>query len=170
MNCRDIDELVPRYLEGEASDEERLAFEGHVASCAQCAESLEAFKEIDTSLVRMKETLPSWKRAEARFMRSTSSGARRPALSLIWNTPVVCGLLFVVLGVVLFIQGRPLAYGMEIVGSRLSVAQHEIGLAVARFLSDMQSLDLAVLVSLCLILTVIPLVAFGFAVQRFGRR
>lgn len=170
MNCRDIDELVPRYLDGEVSDEERLALERHVASCAQCAESLEASREIDASLVCLREVIPSWKRAEARFVRATSTGKRRPLLSLIWNAPVVCGLLFVVLGIVLFIRGRPLAYGMEIFDSRLADSLDSLGQSIARLLSGIQSLDLAVLVSLCLILTVIPLVAFGFAVQRFGRR
>jgi anti-sigma factor RsiW len=170
MNCRDIDELAARYIEGEASDEERLALERHVASCAGCRESLAAFEELESSLLRLKETIPPWKRAEKRLMRATSAGRERSSLKLIWNPPVLCGLLFVVLGIVLFIQGRPLAYGMEILGSGLGNAVDQLGLGVARFFSEMQSLDLALLVSLCLIVTVIPLVLFGFAVQRFGRR
>jgi len=170
MNCRDIDELSARYFDGDLSDEERFALERHVAFCPGCRESLEAFEELESSLVRLKETIPPWNRAEARLVRTLNPGTDRSAGRLVWNPPVICGLLFVVLGIVLFIQGRPLAYGMEILGSGMSGAFDRLGFAVVRFIADLQGLSLPLLVWLVLIVTVMPLVAFGFAVRRFGRR
>ncbi len=170
MNCRDFDELAARRLEGVASEEEILALERHAASCAHCRASLAEFDELERSLVSLKETIPPWNRAEARLMRSTSRRAPHPLLGLIWNPPVVCGLLFVVLGLVLSARSRSLAYGSGIVGSGLLEAVNGLGLGIARLFSNMGRLDFATLAALGLALTVVPLVAFGFAMQRFGRR
>jgi anti-sigma factor RsiW len=170
VNCRDFDELAARCLEGDATAEERLIVKEHAASCARCRESLATFEELERSLTGLKETIPPWRLAEARLVRSMSAGDEHPLLKLIWNPPVVCGLLFVVLGAVLLMQARPLASGTELLGSEMINAMNGLGVGLGRLLATMQRIDLATLVALAVFVTLAPLASFGFAVQRFGRR
>ena len=59
--CREIVDLVTDYLEGRLSEEERLAFEDHIASCSGCRAYLDQMRttiELAGSLDRIEPPPP----------------------------------------------------------------------------------------------------------------
>ena len=46
MNCQDYKGLMMGYLDNELGQEQREAFEKHLAACSQCAKELEEFKKL----------------------------------------------------------------------------------------------------------------------------
>jgi predicted anti-sigma-YlaC factor YlaD len=46
MTCQDHKDLMMAYLDDELDDEQRRAFEAHLASCGDCAKDLEEFKKL----------------------------------------------------------------------------------------------------------------------------
>jgi anti-sigma factor RsiW len=46
MTCRDHRDLMMAYLDDELSDDQRRAFEAHLASCPDCARDLEEFGKL----------------------------------------------------------------------------------------------------------------------------
>lgn len=46
MTCRNYKELMMGYLDNELDDEQRKAFEEHVASCGECRKELEQFRQL----------------------------------------------------------------------------------------------------------------------------
>ncbi len=54
ITCREFEEFVLRYLEGELSDRQRSVFEWHLRLCRECREYLAAYKrtlEITTAVM-----------------------------------------------------------------------------------------------------------------------
>jgi anti-sigma factor RsiW len=169
MNCHEIEELFPRYLDGEVSVGEREEIERHAAACAQCRESLAAFGALERSLAGLRNATPPWERAQARFAERTGLGRTRSIAAFVFDAPFLCGLAFVALGIVLFIRRELLVSGMQVMGVRLADSLNWVSQSLSASLSGLASLDTAVLLSISVVLTALPLVAFGFAVQRFGR-
>jgi hypothetical protein len=170
MKCHEIEELLPRYCDGDCAETDRREIERHVASCQRCRESLESFEAIERSLIDLRGAVPSWKRAEARFIERTGAGRARSVAALLFNAPVAAGLAFVVCGLVLLGRGRLLSSGIELVGERLANWLDSFSRYLSQVLSAMGGFEVAALLSVCVIVTAFPLVAFGLAVQRFGRR
>jgi len=46
MTCQDHKDLMMAYLDDELNDEQKVAFELHLASCADCAKDLEEFRKL----------------------------------------------------------------------------------------------------------------------------
>jgi predicted anti-sigma-YlaC factor YlaD len=46
MTCQDHKDLMMAYLDDELNDEQKRAFEAHLASCGDCAKDLEEFKKL----------------------------------------------------------------------------------------------------------------------------
>ena len=46
MTCQDYKDLMMAYLDNELDDEQRRAFEEHLASCPQCAQELKEFEKL----------------------------------------------------------------------------------------------------------------------------
>lgn len=46
MTCQDHKDLMMAYLDDELNDEQKRAFEAHLASCGDCARDLEEFKKL----------------------------------------------------------------------------------------------------------------------------
>jgi predicted anti-sigma-YlaC factor YlaD len=46
MTCQDHKDLMMAYLDDELNDEQKVAFELHLASCADCAKDLQEFKKL----------------------------------------------------------------------------------------------------------------------------
>lgn len=46
MTCQDHKDLMMAYLDDELNDEQKRAFEAHLASCSDCAKDLEEFKKL----------------------------------------------------------------------------------------------------------------------------
>ena len=46
MTCQDHKDLMMAYLDDELNDEQKRAFEAHLASCGDCARDLEEFRKL----------------------------------------------------------------------------------------------------------------------------
>lgn len=46
MTCQDYKDSMMAYLDNELNDEQKRAFEAHLASCPRCTEELEEFKRL----------------------------------------------------------------------------------------------------------------------------
>jgi predicted anti-sigma-YlaC factor YlaD len=46
MTCQDHKDLMMAYLDNELDDEQKRAFEGHLASCPECTRDMEEFKKL----------------------------------------------------------------------------------------------------------------------------
>jgi len=58
MTCRQFEELLSSYLEGELAAAEKKEFEAHLASCSACAELFSAFRETQEALSGFPEAEP----------------------------------------------------------------------------------------------------------------
>ena len=83
-----IEELLPRYIEGDLTSEERRAVDEHLSSCDDCREALGLYSSLERALVAFKRERPSSKQTYARIERrlpldhvfSPVSLLRNPAL------------------------------------------------------------------------------------------
>ena len=55
MTCREFADFIADFLDGALPDPERLAFEGHLGRCANCARYLESYR---TSVALGKRAFP----------------------------------------------------------------------------------------------------------------
>ena len=74
--CREVVELVTRYLEGALAEEERERFEGHIGACPHCSRYLEQFRQTIAATGRLREDdiAPEAKEALLGAFRSWKAG------------------------------------------------------------------------------------------------
>jgi anti-sigma factor RsiW len=58
MNCNEIENLLPAYLENLLSPEEKKNIEGHLASCPRCSRAYEALKKTEEIVQDLTEVEP----------------------------------------------------------------------------------------------------------------
>jgi anti-sigma factor RsiW len=170
MNCNRIEELLVQYLEGDLPDDERRAVDAHLESCTECRRSLEAFMGLEESLANLKETVPPWKTAEARFVRGAGLGQRRWLAASVLNAPVFAGLSFVALGVVLFLRGDVLFPAIRSLGTRFAASFDSLAQSLARFFADAAGMNVTLLVAIYGLLTFALMCGTSALVFRFGRK
>jgi hypothetical protein len=83
MNCSEIEERLSAYVDGEADAGERAALEGHLATCADCARSLEGLRLQDRDLDAAFSPLRAEAEAMAGRVIARLPGARR-ARPVLW--------------------------------------------------------------------------------------
>jgi len=170
MNDKHVEELIPRYLDKDLNDDERSMVAAHLASCEACRSSLKTFAALEKSLVELGATVPSWKTAEARFGRRFGFERRKPLASLVFNAPVLLGLSFVALGVVLFLRGRLLLLSIDSLGPRFSVPLAGFVEVFSRWFAAVAGTDLTVLLWIYGLLTLTILYVGSEIVAGFGRK
>jgi anti-sigma factor RsiW len=170
MSCKRIEELLVHYVEGDLSAEECATVDEHLASCAECRASLETFMALEESLGALRETVPSWKKAEARFSRRAGLPKRRWIPELVFNAPVIAGLSFVVLGVVLFLRGSVLFPAIGSLGPRFAASFDGFVRDLSRLFADAAGLNVIVLVAIYGVLTLALMCGTSAIVFRFGRK
>ncbi len=170
MNCNRIEDLLVPYLEGGLSEDERRAVEAHVDSCAECRRSLEAFTALEESLGELRETIPSWKTAEARFVRRAGFDGRRSIPRLVFNAPVMAGFSFVALGIVLFLQGDVLFPAIRSLGPRFAASFDSVVRDLSRLFEEAAGMNVTVLVATYGLLTFLLMCGTSAFVFRFGRK
>ncbi|MFA4948928.1 MAG: zf-HC2 domain-containing protein [Candidatus Krumholzibacteriia bacterium] len=170
MNCNRIEELLVQYLEGDLSANERRTVDAHVASCAKCRRSLETFMSLEESLGTLKETVPSWKTAEARFSRRAGLEKRRSIPAFVFNAPFVAGLSFVALGVVLFLRGNVIFPAIQSLGPRFAASFDALAQDLSRLFADAAGINVTLLIAIYGFLTFAFMCGTSALVFRFGRK
>jgi anti-sigma factor RsiW len=86
--CAQIDAIVPWYLNGTASTEDRALVESHLAGCANCRRRVSTEQRIVTQLrTGLADETPDAAQAWTRFERSigpATEGSSRPSRHLRW--------------------------------------------------------------------------------------
>jgi len=170
MNCNRIEELLVQYLEGDLPADDRRMVDAHIASCAECRRSLETFTALEESLGALREAVPSWKTAEARFSRRTRPERRRSISVFVFNAPFIAGISFVALGVALFLRGDVLFPALQSLGPRFAPALDAFVQSFSRLFADAAGLNVTVLIAIYGFLTVALMCGTGALVFRFGRK
>jgi anti-sigma factor RsiW len=97
LSCNRMENDGMRYIDGEMTDDERSAFEEHLASCDDCRRSMEEMQRIErlTGMVRIRDPQDEfwekyWKRIYRRLERRTAwlmiiVGAARMAANALWK-------------------------------------------------------------------------------------
>lgn len=170
MNCRHIEELLPRYLENDLSADDRRGIDEHVASCARCRQSLETFRELEESLGELAASVPSWKAAEAGLARRFGMRPRRSIAAVLESPPFVAGLSFVALGVVLFVRGKLILGAMQSLGPRSSIALDDFARTISGWFAAAAGVDVTLLLVIYGLLTLGLLYWSSRFVLGFGRK
>jgi len=88
MRCRDVDQLVTAYVDGELDERRSSALRGHLRVCADCAERVEdeaRVREAAGSLEPLDPPADLWSAIDARLAEAEIADARRPRLWLWWQ-------------------------------------------------------------------------------------
>jgi len=94
MTCQDYKDSMMAYLDNELDDEQKRAFEAHLASCSKCTEELEEFKKLKqiTDSVQLAEP-------EDRIWQQYWSGVyNRLERGIGWVVFSVAGILLLIYG------------------------------------------------------------------------
>ena len=99
MECNNIEELLPLYIDGELSAEDAAAVSSHLAGCDECLKSLETYRALESSLSTMPDLLPDPRTVAANVSGSlglenrTSVAAIFRRMSLVWAFAVTTAAL-----------------------------------------------------------------------------
>lgn len=170
MNCNEIEELMPRYMEGDLSEADRCSIESHLASCAGCRESLEIFTALERSLVNLKAAAPAWKMAEARLVREAGLAKRRSIAGFVFTSPVMAGLSFIAIGVAFMLRGNAILSVLQSLLARFAFSLGDLEQIGGRWLAAFAGVDLAMLIGIYGLTLLAILAATRLLVLRFARK
>jgi hypothetical protein len=88
MRCRDVDELVTAYVDGELDERRSSALRGHMRVCTGCAERVEdevRLREAAGSLEPLDAPADLWSAIDARLAEAEIADARRSRVWLWWQ-------------------------------------------------------------------------------------
>ncbi len=97
--CEKTEELLPLYIDGELEAGEEAAVTAHLAGCIDCAQSLETYRALESSLSAMPVILPAPRAISSKVIsrlgmergRSLAGVFRR--MSLVWTFSVTTAAL-----------------------------------------------------------------------------
>ncbi len=107
MNCHKIEELLPAYLENDLASDERSQVATHLDTCTECQQAVAQFKALESALVMRREAVPTFERFLPALSTMMPAPVRQYAraqrwLNVIFSTPGLASLAFVVLGLFMF--------------------------------------------------------------------
>ena len=85
-----IEELLPRYIEGDLTAEQKRAVDEHLSSCDDCRDALGLYTSLEKTLIALKRERPSSKRIYAGIERRLPLDPVFSPLSLLRN-PTILG-------------------------------------------------------------------------------
>lgn len=91
MRCRDVDDLVTAYVDGELDERRSSALRGHLRVCTACAERVEdeaRLREAAGSLQPLDPPAELWAAIDARLADAEIADARRSRAWLWWQRAV----------------------------------------------------------------------------------
>ncbi|MCK4236342.1 MAG: zf-HC2 domain-containing protein [Candidatus Krumholzibacteria bacterium] len=103
MNCNDVENLLPRFVEGDTSEKENILVEKHLATCERCRESHKLYAALEESLRELRTELPSPRAVSSMVIKRLHLGRRRAAFRAILNTPVITSLLLVASSIIMLV-------------------------------------------------------------------
>jgi anti-sigma factor RsiW len=154
MNCDRIEELLPRFSEGDITESERAAVAGHLARCARCRDAQATFAALERLLAaRRDESPPPRKIADAVIARLGTRRSRVPAAPR-WTVPVLAAATAVAALVPLLARHGRLTGVVELIAGALhSIAA--LFAAMPNWIVEAAGGDLRIVLTVYLVLTAV---------------
>jgi len=109
-DCRQMEALLPPYVDGEATQALRATVESHLSRCAACRESVEAQRQVRTLLVSRRTTLaepaPFGLAADVRRVVDARRARPAPAWSRLSAFAAAAAVVVAVIGTFSWATGR----------------------------------------------------------------
>ncbi len=119
--CNDYREQISQYIDGDLSPNERDILLGHLATCAKCRRTLEAYRLIGSELRSLRPELPPRELADSIYAMTLDSGSRRIYLftaKIGYSVAAIAAILLLfVTGIYLLISGLERSVDPEIVAA-----------------------------------------------------
>ncbi len=170
MTCRNIEELLPAYLDDDLPPAGRAAIERHLASCAACRLALDEFARLEGSLVSLRDTVPP---PRAALLRFDERRGRSRALALgrvLLAPPAVAGFALAAAGAALVSRGREMTTALEPFAAAAASRAASLGSFFARLVEAIAEVDfvlLSAIYGLCALAVMLGSVRFAL---KWGKR
>ena len=178
MNHERFEELLPAYLDGTLSPDERAQVESALAESAQLRESLEQFRALEDALVMRREQVPP----VDRFVPAMTPAAVRPHetprlerwLRTLVSTPALAVMGCVVVALWVFWNSESIASflnaraGNPVVMPRLGVLDG-LGGSITMLTDMLAGGDMQILIGMYSVVTIAILALTGYMTMRFVR-
>lgn len=99
MECERIEELLPLYIDGELSAADAAGVTAHLGGCAECMQSLETYRALESSLNAMPGILPDSRAVASTVAENLGLEERRSVadifsrMSVVWTIAVATAAL-----------------------------------------------------------------------------
>ena len=170
MTCRNIEELLPSYLDNDLPPDDRAAVERHLASCAACRLMLHEFVRLEGSLVSLRGAVPSPQAALVRFDERRRRARRRDLGRVLLAPPVIAGFAVAAAGAALVSRGREITSALEPFGAAAASGAAAFGSFFARLVEALAQVDfvlLSAIYGLCVLAVMLGSVRFAL---KLGKR
>lgn len=101
MGCRDFEDLLPLYNEGELDREDRARVDAHVRQCEECREALAFYAELESALIERRALRPPAGRTAAKVIARLDPSPRQSVFGSLVGMPGIVSAALIVIGVVL---------------------------------------------------------------------
>jgi hypothetical protein len=107
MDCKDFENLLPLYHDGELNPEDRRRVDVHVKACAGCRDALAFYAELESSLTERRSLRPHAGRTAERVIDQLGLRPRPSVFSGLLSLPGLASLVLVVTGLFLLVIKNP---------------------------------------------------------------
>lgn len=108
MKCDQVEDLLPGYVGGDLSEEDKLLVDRHLAGCAFCRESIKVYADLERRLIELKSEMPLPAVVYSGVAARLRLRKRRRSPAAIWNVPFVTSLVTVICALILLVYREPL--------------------------------------------------------------
>lgn len=168
MNCREIEHLIPSWLENDCSAGERSLVQSHLDSCPACREAVEEFQLLDLALLTRRDEIPPVSRTFHAVMARAGHRRSKVLVDRLLSVPSLAAFLLFAAAAALFIHrdsvGTLFSRDIQLPGPLAGAAQRMIDALVQVSGGDIWTLSI-----MYGGVTLVMLLAMGLAVQNVLR-
>jgi anti-sigma factor RsiW len=170
MSCRETENLLPRYTEGDLSAREERLVESHLETCAQCRESHAVYLSLEKSLAGLKTELPAPEIVARKVMRRVRGAGRRRRFSpaAIWSFPVIANFLLIMAGIIFYTYREAIGRIAPVIGNGFVRAIENFSESLPQWISQAAGGDPWVLAAVLVLCALLMTLTGGLAVTRFA--
>jgi predicted anti-sigma-YlaC factor YlaD len=97
MKCEEIEKLLPSFVEGQITEEEKMAVEFHLSECPLCRESYKRYILLEELLPALKENLPPSQIIADSVIERLNLKRRRSHITRLLNVPAAASFFMIIL-------------------------------------------------------------------------
>lgn len=168
MNCREIEIILPAFLENDCSAEERAIVESHLGDCPACTALAGEFRLLELALAARVDEIPPASPTVDAVMTRIRPRRRRVAIGRYLNVPSLAVLLFFLAAGVLY-RFRESCGALLARDTNLGAILTRAAGQMADSLVQVSGGDIWVLCSIYGAVTLLILLAMGLSVQHVLR-